>query len=151
MTWNLKITNENAKGIAGKRNVIFGISQTPTGSYWNECDSCFTDTKYDGDAYGYRSWNGNKDTSLYGGSDSYGPPWFKGDIIEMTLDMTGKVYGTLSYKVNGTDLGTAFDYINIGLGYRMTVCVTYNDDLKLLQNPKSGCYTFDKTSISYKF
>ena len=52
--------------------------------------------------------------------DVYASKCGKGDVITMTLDMTGDKYATLSYKVSGIDHGIAFDNINIERPYSMT-------------------------------
>ena len=137
MIWSIKITNDNPQRHDNNRAVMFGISNTSEIDNWNEKSGAyhFCDTEFNGSGYGYYAWTGYTHTSLRAERNPYGPSWDKDDIITMTLDMTGKKYGVLSYAINGKDLGVAFDDIDIDGNYRMSVCMHSKDSLQLVENP----------------
>ena len=55
------------------------------------------------------------------------------DILSMTLDMTGQVNATLSFRINDKDYGIAFDQVDIAKKYCMIVALYSSEKIKLLQ------------------
>ena len=91
---------------------IFGI--TDSNSKANELTGrleAYVDHEY---GYGWGGGWGNKIHNDVSEKYGKGAPKDK-DIIEMRFD---KVNGTLSYKVNETDLGIAFEDIDIEIDYK---------------------------------
>ena len=54
------------------------------------------------------------------------------DLIAMTLNMTGKEFGTLSFKKNNTDYGIAFDNIDLNKKYYIAVSILNCNVIQLL-------------------
>ena len=59
--------------------------------------------------------------------------FIKDDIIIMTLDMTGDEYGTLSYTINDTNYGIAFNQIDLNIKYHLVVSLDNEHKIQLLQ------------------
>ena len=55
------------------------------------------------------------------------------DILTMTLDMTGDEYGTVSFKMNDTDYGIAFDKIDVNKTYCMALSMFHPERVQLLE------------------
>ena len=134
-TWKIKISNDGQSSET-VRNVLFGIIE------YNETEQykvgplkpfCWED----GGAAFYAA-DGKKVSTHYGTNkfgNGYGKKWGKDDIITMTLDMTNnndKEHGILSFKVNDTDYGIAFDTIDINKQYSMVIALYYQDEIQII-------------------
>ena len=87
------------------------------------------------DAFGLSTGNGNKMSKIlltvFG--VKYAVSCHQNQVIEMTLDMTGDQYATLSFKIDAEDYGNAFDKIDIDKEYCMIVTLYNEEKIKLLQ------------------
>ena len=87
------------------------------------------------DAFGLSAGNGNKMSKILGTifGEKYTVPCYQNEIIQMTLDMTGDQYATVSFRIDDKDFGTAFDNIDIDKEYCMIVTLYNEEKIKLLE------------------
>ena len=134
-TWIIKITNENPREDVA-RAFLYGIVQYTTQNdieKYNKNETYFTDGRLEfGCGYGFFSYSGCVQSNLITDYKAYGPDTCdKNDVLSMTLDLSGN-NGVLSYKLNDTPLGIAFDNIDVNKKYCMVVCVYFNDNFQLI-------------------
>ena len=80
--------------------------------------------------YYYFSWSGK---FYYGEQQNkYGKIWTNQDTLTMTLDMTNKEGGILSFKVNEEDQGVATQNIDINQRYCMAAGLSANQTANLI-------------------
>ena len=91
-------------------------------------NSYFCDTKYkkEFEAYAFYAYDGNLFCTKHK-RRCYGSKWDRGDIITMTLDMTGK-NGKLSFKINNKEQGVAFNDIDNTKQYCLAVSFFFEEE-----------------------
>ena len=127
-TWKIEIMGPVQRERVN-RSIMFGIMSLDQFKLNKTIKSkvYFSGPKYNG--YSFNAYDGRK--CHKGISHKYGSEWYRGDIIEMTLDMSDEnSKGKLSFKVNNIDQGVAFG-VDKNKQYCMALAVHYVDKIRL--------------------
>eukprot|EP01028_Stygiella_incarcerata_P007254 TRINITY_DN2996_c0_g1_i3.p1 TRINITY_DN2996_c0_g1~~TRINITY_DN2996_c0_g1_i3.p1 ORF type:complete len:1061 (+),score=274.19 TRINITY_DN2996_c0_g1_i3:111-3293(+) len=104
---------------------------------WSCLDTHFSATDGVGDYDGSFAYDGKRVSKWNGKRNGYGYRWRAGDVVGVYLDLDD---GTVSFSLNGEDMGVAFDHINTKEAYFPGIAI---------EGGQHGSFNFGSTPFLY--